>query len=169
MIIRELASGDSQLLPGLADLTTEAVAAGASIGFMAGCSHAAVLTFWQGRLAEVTRGELVVLVAIDGDLVAATVGLALATPPNQQHRADVTKMIVGRAWQRQGLATALLAAVEAEARRLGRTTLVLDTISHSVAARLYERCGWQRVGEIRDYALMPDGAMAPTSFYARYL
>ncbi len=166
MDIRRLAATDSALLPNLAALLAEAVAGGASIGFMAGCDVAEALAFWQARLADRC---VITLVALDAGQVAGTVGLALATPPNQLHRADVTKMIVGHAWQRQGLATALLAAVEAEARRLGRTTLVLDTISNSAAARLYERCGWERIGEIRDYALMPDGTMAPTTFYARYL
>ncbi len=169
MIIRALQGTDSPLLPALAGLLTDAVADGASIGFMVGCDAAEASAFWQGRLAAAARGELVTLVALADGALAGTVGLALATPPNQQHRADVTKMIVGRAWQRQGLAAALLAAVEAEARRRGRTTLVLDTISGSAAARLYERCGWERIGEIRDYALMPDGTMAPTTIYARYL
>lgn len=78
-------------------------------------------------------------------------------------------MIVGSSWQRRGLGAALLAAVEAEALALGRTTLVLDTISDSAAARLYARCGWNRIGEISDYALMPDGAMAPTTVYSKHL
>jgi predicted GNAT family acetyltransferase len=69
----------------------------------------------------------------------------------------------------QGVGAALLAAVEAEALTLGRTTLVLDTISGSTAARLYQRCGWQRIGEIAAYAMMPDGTMAPTTIYARHL
>lgn len=56
-----------------------------------------------------------------------------------------------------------------EARAFGRTTLVLDTISSSIAARLYERCGWHRIGEIAAYALMPDGATAPTTVFARHL
>jgi predicted GNAT family acetyltransferase len=77
--------------------------------------------------------------------------------------------MVGSAWQRQGLGAALIAAVEAEALAHGRTTLVLDTISNSAAARLYARCGWERIGEIRDYALMPDGAMAPTTVYSKHL
>ena len=114
-------------------------------------------------------GELIVLVADDDGRIAGTVTLVLAMPPNQPHRADISKMIVGRAWQRRGLGAALMAAVEAEAAGQGRTTLVLDTISGSAAARLYERCGWQLVGEIPDYALMPEGGLAPTSYYFKRL
>jgi hypothetical protein len=64
---------------------------------------------------------------------------------------------------------ALLAAVEREALAMARTTLVLDTITGSAAARLYERGGWERVGEIAAYALMPDGEMAGTTVYTKRL
>jgi hypothetical protein len=46
---------------------------------------------------------------------------------------------------------------------------VLDTISGSAAARLYERSGWEKVGDIPAYALMPDGEMAPTTVYTKRL
>ncbi len=161
--------GDQALLPDLAALLVEAVAGGASISFMASFGTDAALDFWHGRAAAVARGEAVLLVALAGTAVAGTVSLDLAMPPKQPHRADVAKMIVGTAWQRQGIGAALMAAVEAEAAARGRTTLVLDTISDSTAARLYERCGWQPIGEIARYALMPDGVMAPTTIYSKHL
>lgn len=166
MNIRRLQPDD---LPELAAILVEAVAHGASISFMAGFDTAAALAFWADKAAAMARGDLVVLVADDSGHVAGTVTLVLAMPPNQPHRADVSKMIVGRTWQRQGLGAALMAAVEAEAARHGRTTLVLDTISGSAAARLYHRCGWTLVGEIPDYALMPEGGLAPTSVYFKRL
>jgi GNAT superfamily N-acetyltransferase len=157
---------DAALLPGLAAIMAEAVAGGASIGFMAGFSTAEALAWWQTRLGD--PGWLI-MVALDAMGVAGTVSLLPATMPNQLHRADVAKMMVAQRCQRQGVGAALLTAVETLALAMGRTTLVLDTISGSTAARLYERGGWQRVGEIRDYALMPDGAMAPTTVYAKIL
>ena len=50
----------------------------------------------------------------------------------------------------------------------GRTLLVLDTASDE-AERLYERSGWQRVGTIPDFALMPDGARCATVVYYKRL
>ena len=47
--------------------------------------------------------------------------------------------------------------------------LVLDSVTDSDGARLYERSGWVRVGEIPDYALWPDGRLCPTTFYYRRL
>lgn len=157
------------LLGDLSALLIDAVTAGASIGFMADITTAEADAFWSARLAAAARGDCRLLLAFVGGQLAGTVSLLVDMPANQSHRADVSKMIVGRAFRKQGIGAALLASVEAEARALGRTTLVLDTISHSAAARLYERCGWQRIGEIAAYALLPDGAMAPTTIYARHL
>jgi ribosomal protein S18 acetylase RimI-like enzyme len=69
----------------------------------------------------------------------------------------------------QGLAAQLLQALEQRARELGKTTLVLDTVTGSAASRVYERLGWQRVGDIPGYALMPDGLMCSTTYYCRAL
>jgi hypothetical protein len=46
--------------------------------------------------------------------------------------------------------------------------LVLDTAS-STAERLYERLGWQRVGVVPDYALMPDGVLCATTFFYKHV
>jgi len=162
-------SRDSALLPEFAGLLIEAVSRGASIGFMAGLTPDAALAFWSERMDAVMRGHCVLLVALTDGRLAGTVSLMINTPPNQPHRADVSKMIVAQVFRQRGIGALLLSAIEAEARAIGRTTLVLDTISHSAAARLYERGGWQRIGEITDYALMPDGARAPTTVYARHL
>lgn len=160
---------DAGLLPDLAAMMVAAVAGGASIGFMAGFDSAQSLAWWQARAVAAAQGEVVILVALDADGVAGTVSLVPAAMPNQPHRADVAKMLVAPRCQRRGVGAALLAAVESHALALGRTTLVLDTISGSAAARLYERGGWERVGEIPAYALMPDGAMAPTTVYTKRL
>jgi len=45
---------------------------------------------------------------------------------------------------------------------------VLDTASDD-AERLYARHGWQRCGQIPDYALLPDGRLCATTIYYKYL
>ena len=47
--------------------------------------------------------------------------------------------------------------------------LVLDAVTGGDAARLYERLGWRRVGEIPGYALMPRGGLCATTVYYRNL
>jgi hypothetical protein len=49
------------------------------------------------------------------------------------------------------------------------TLLVLDAVTGGDAARLYERLGWQRVGVIPGYALLPRGGLCSTTVYYRNL
>jgi GNAT superfamily N-acetyltransferase len=78
-------------------------------------------------------------------------------------------MLVHRRARRRGLAQRLLSALEDEARREGKTVLVLDTVTGGDAERLYARGGWQRVGEIPNYALMPDGRPCATTYFHKQL
>ena len=109
------------------------------------------------------------IVAEDSDGVCGTVQLVLAQPDNQPHRADLAKMLVHRRARRSGLGAALLRAAESTARDCGKTVLVLDAVTSGDAARLYERMGWTRVGDIPRYALMPDGTFCSTTVYYRNL
>src|SRR5437762_12227053 len=84
------------------------------------------------------------------------------------HRADVSKMLVHRRARRQGIATALMKALEDAAREYGKTLLVLDT-ADATAEGVYERTGWTRVGTIPNYALMPDGGPCDTVVFYRDL
>jgi GNAT superfamily N-acetyltransferase len=163
------ADADPELIEALADVLIDCVEGGASIGFMLPLTRERALEFWRGALASAARGERVVLVAEEqaSGNVVGTAQLVLAMPDNQPHRADVAKMQVHRSARRRGLAAALLRALEDMARDAGKTLLVLDTLTGSDAARLYARLGWQRVGEIPGYALLPGGGepRATTLFY----
>jgi GNAT superfamily N-acetyltransferase len=77
-------------------------------------------------------------------------------------------MLVHRRARRLGAGAALLAAAEQAALAADRTLLVLDTASAD-AERLYERGGWQRVGTIPRYALLPDGPFCSTVLYYKDL
>jgi GNAT superfamily N-acetyltransferase len=102
--------------------------------------------------------EIVVLEAP----VADTVQLGLDTPPNQPHRADIKKTLVHRSARGRGIAAALMARVEEEARHNGRWLLVLDTVPGENGHRVYKRAGWTQSGLIPDYALFPDGRLCDT-------
>ena len=71
--------------------------------------------------------------------------------------------------RRQGIGRALLRAVEAEARRRGRTTLVLDTRRGDRAERLYAGVGWTLAGLIPNYARSADGRLDPSAVYYKLL
>ena len=83
--------------------------------------------------------------------------------------ADVAKMLVHRGARRRGVGALLLAALEGVARDEGRDLLVLDTVTGGDAERLYARAGWQSVGSVPRYALMPHGGDCATTFFYKQL
>ncbi|CAN7636103.1 GNAT family N-acetyltransferase [Trinickia sp. LjRoot230] len=169
--VRRLAPDEaSRYVEALADVLIDCVEGGASVSFMLPITRETAASFWRGVAQGVARNERVLLVAEDAEQrVVGTVQLITALPENQPHRADVAKMLVLRAARRRGIAQRLMAAVDEVAYVEGKTVLVLDTVTGGDAERLYQRAGWQRVGVVPDYALMPDGAFCATTFYYKHL
>jgi GNAT superfamily N-acetyltransferase len=149
----------------LADLLIEATAHGAGVSFLHPLSRAKAEAYWRESLADAARGRRIVLGARDGGRLVGTATLLLAMPENQPHRGEVQKVLVALSHRRHGLGARLMAEVESLAARRGKTLLVLDAVPGRDGARLYERTGWNRVGEIPDFALLPDGVPAPTTIY----
>ena len=159
---------DAQI-DGLADVLIDCVESGASVSFMHPLTRERAVAFWRRVADGVAAGERALLVAEDASGVCGTVGLVLDQPENQPHRADLAKMLVRRRARRRGLGAALMRAAEATARECGRTLLVLDAVTGGDAARLYERLGWVKVGDIPGYALMPLGDVCSTTVFYRNL
>ena len=156
-------------IEGLSDVLIDCVEGGASVSFMLPMSRAKADAFWRSTAASVARGERVVLAAEDAaGTIVGTAQLILAQPENQPHRGDLAKMLVHRRARRRGVGAALLVAAERSALSAGKTLLVLDTASDD-AERLYARQGWQRCGEIPNYALWPDGRPCATTFFYKFL
>jgi GNAT superfamily N-acetyltransferase len=166
---RRLHALDEAHIEGLADVLIDCVAGGASVSFMHPLPRSRAVAFWRQAAHGVAAGERALLVAEDTQGLCGTVQLALDLPENQPHRADLSKMLVHRRARRQGLGTALMRAAEATALECGKTLLVLDAVTGGDAARLYERLGWVRVGDIPGYALMPQGGLCSTTVYYRNL
>ena len=103
--------------------------------------------------------------AWDGETLAGTVTLLLDCPPNQPHRAEISKLMTRLSHRQRGAARALMQAAEALAIERGRTLLVLDTATDGGASGLYEGLGFSLAGEIPDYALKPHGGLTGSKFY----
>ncbi|WP_414641521.1 GNAT family N-acetyltransferase [Bradyrhizobium sp.] len=147
----------------LADVLVDCVKGGASVSFLSPFSHDQALAFFRKVEHSVGTGDTVLLAArLDGHIVG-TVQLGLDTPPNQPHRADIKKLLVHRSARGRGLAAALMAQIENEARRRGRWLLVLDTVPGESGHRVYLRAGWTQTGLVPDYALFPDGRLCDTA------
>jgi GNAT superfamily N-acetyltransferase len=167
--VRRLHALDEAQIEGLARVLIDCVEGGASVSFMHPLTRDRAVAFWR-RVAEgVASGERALLIAEDAEGLCGTVQLVLDQPENQPHRADLGKMLVHRRARRQGLGAALMRAAETTALECGKTLLVLDAVTDGDAARLYERLGWVRVGDIPGYALMPRGGLCSTTVFYRNL
>ena len=167
--LRRLHDVDDAQIDALAGVLIDCVEGGASVGFMHPLTRDRAVAFWRRVARGVAAGERALLVAEDAQGLCGTAQLVFDLPENQPHRADLAKMLVHRRARRQGLGAALVRAAEATARDCGRTLLVLDTVTGGDAERLYERLGWQRVGVIPGYALMPRGEPCDTTVFYRNL
>jgi ribosomal protein S18 acetylase RimI-like enzyme len=158
MPIEELrAESAPDALPALGHLLAACVAGGASVNFLQPFAEAEAEAWWRAKLLPgLARGERRLLVARIGGALVGTAMLDLATPPNQAHRADVSKVLVHPDARRRGVARALMLALEAVAAEEGRFLLTLDTVTGSAAEHLYRGLGYTLAGVIPDYALAAD-------------
>lgn len=166
--IRRLAPADvAAAATALAELFLDAVADGASIGFMAGVSREQAEAYWRDVAAQ--PAGRVVFVAEDAEGVAGTVILAPMREAFQPHRAEIVKLVVHRRARGRGVAAALMEAAEREARGSDRTHLTLMTRAGSAGDRLYRRMGWTLVGVIPQDSLAPGGALADAAIFRKQL
>lgn len=148
----------------LATLLIDAVHGGASVGFLAPLTMKRAMAYWQNVFANVGDDLALWVTEIEGEIVGA-IQLSLCSKENGRHRAEVQKLFVRQSHRGQHIATALMTAVETHARSIGRTLLVLDTEAGSQAEMVYQHLGWQKSGEIPQYAGLPDGRLIATAIY----
>ncbi|MEV5879913.1 GNAT family N-acetyltransferase [Streptomyces sp. NPDC052101] len=154
----------------LAELLTDTVDSGASVGFLAPLGHEEAVAWWRERAEATTAGRLAVWAALDdAGRAAGTVSLAHPDKPNSRHRAELVKLMVHRRMRGQGLGRRLLTTAEDAAAAAGITLLHLDTETGSPAEHLYRSAGWTEAGIIPDYAESPAGELRPTTLYYKRL
>ena len=136
---------------GLIALLQATVVGGAPLGFLHPVSDADADAYWDRVAASVDRRERIVIVAFEGDRLVGAVQVELAANQNARHRASVQKLAVVPELRGRGIGRALMRSAEDEARRAGRTLLVLDTREGGYAERFYEDLGWIRSGRIPDF------------------
>jgi GNAT superfamily N-acetyltransferase len=167
--VRRLEAIGERELAGLCDVLVACVEAGASVSFMWPMTRAKAESYWRDVGESLARGERALVVAEGGrGEILGTAQVIWASPENQPHRADLSKMLVHPSARRHGVGARVLRAAELAALDSGRTLLLLDTASPE-AERLYERGGWQRVGVIPKFALLPDGPFCRTVFFYKDL
>jgi acetyltransferase len=162
----EVAAHDRHLVAILVD----SVNGGASVGFLPPLPLAEAELYWRSVREAVHADRRVLLIARDeAGAVVGTGQLALEPRANGLHRAEVQKLMVLRAARRRGIGRALMLALEDEAWRSGRTTLVLDTREGDPSERLYRSLGWTLAGVVPQYARNGDGTLHASAFYFKLL
>jgi len=140
-------------LDALAEILHAVVHTGAGVSFVVPFSLDDARGFWVDRVLPSMRAQTrrVVVARLEARIVG-TAQIDLGTPPNQQHRAEVVKLLVHPSARRRGIARALMVELESIALLQGRTLLTLDTWTGGYAERLYQSLGYTTVGVIPRYA-----------------
>jgi ribosomal protein S18 acetylase RimI-like enzyme len=158
-------------LEDLCRVLIDSVEGGSAISFMAPLSKAEAESFWLNdvKTALVKRNKILLGAFLKNRLVG-TVQLVVGMPPNQQHRFEISKMVVHPNERRQGLGKALMNEALLIAKQMGKTLVTLDTRMGDVSESLYQSVGFQKAGVIPDFAFDPDGkSRHATTYMYRYL
>jgi len=158
-------------LPALTEILHASVQAGASVNFCLPFSRLEVEGFWQDTaFPALDAGGRTLWIAHHNGAPCGTVMLDTAMSPNQPHRGEVTKLLVHPTARSNGIARALMVALEAEARATGKSLLTLDTWSGSSAEALYRRLGYAKTGQVPNFFVHPsDGSLQPTTYFHKLL
>ncbi|MFN4237361.1 MAG: GNAT family N-acetyltransferase [Vogesella sp.] len=159
---------DNGQLDALSLLLQDVVHGGASVGFLAPLSRQDAMAYWQGVAGELGPLLHCWLAEHDGQLLG-TVQLSRCGKANGRHRGEIQKLMVHSRARGQGIARLLMQEAETAAWAAGCSTLVLDTDSESVAAKLYPKLGWVHAGDIPDFAASPDGRLHTTRYFYKLL
>ncbi len=170
--IRELdATALEDHLDDLCRIIIDSVSDGAAISFMSPLTKSEALDFWMNDVKpSVASGDRHLFGAFVENKLLGTVQLIVAMPPNQPHRAEVSKMVVHPDGRRLGLGKALMKAAFDVAKQAEKKLITLDTRTGDVSEHLYRGVGFEQAGVIPDFAFDPDGrARHATTYMYRYL
>jgi GNAT superfamily N-acetyltransferase len=156
-------------VPALGHLLHHCVEAGAPVGFVWPFSATDARRYFEDLIPAVNAGQRIVMVAMDGGDIVGAMQLDLDMPPSQFHRAAGRKLLVHTRMRHQGLGTALMYAMENEARKAGRTVIDFVALAGGAPERLYLSIGYKIAGVIPDCDHLPDGTLCSASVLYKHL
>ncbi|WP_410017160.1 GNAT family N-acetyltransferase [Pseudomonas sp. 5P_3.1_Bac2] len=168
-LIRVAAEHFSQYRAGFHALLSDAIASGASLGFLANFSQREADEYFEQVQDGLNSASHCLWLVLEQGQVVASIQLVLCLKANGLNRAEIQKLMVLRSARRQGLAAQLMAAVEAHAHSIKRGLLYLDTEAGSAAELFYQQQGYQCIGGLPDYACGPDGQYRANAIYYKTL
>jgi len=152
------------VLPALVDLFVEAVNGDTGLGYVAPIARGVSLQYWLSIGHELDAGTRILLVASIDNRIVGSGQIAFPTMPNARHRGELQKLFVDRSLRGQGIGRALVTALHDEARRRGRSLILLSARRGESGERLYRSMGYEEVGVVPGYSLAAGGTRADTVF-----
>lgn len=159
----------TRALDELADLLHHCVAAGAPVGFLWPFSPADARTYFADLVPAVDAGKRIVIVAKTEGRIVGAMQLDLDMPLSQPHRAAGRKLLVHENVRKRGVGTALMLAMEGEARKAGRTLVDFVALAGGGPEKLYVSIGYTVAGVIPDCDHLPDGTLCSASVLYKHL
>lgn len=163
--VRRVESLRKNELSDLVDVLVACVDEGSSLGFHAPLAPETARAWWT----RFPRDGVLLLVAERDGRIVGTVQMHAGESANGAHRGEVAKLLVHPDQRRQGIARALLTALEAEARAAGKTLLHLDTREGDPSNALYAALGYRDAGRIPNWTRDAAGNLSATVFWYKLL
>ncbi len=159
-------------IDGLVALLRDAVAHGASVGFIHGLTSTDAREYWTKVLADFAAGSRMIWIAKDSadGSVVGSVQLVFENRRNGRHRAEVQKLLVLKSCRRHRIGARLMEILENAALQRQISLLFLDTSEgHGGARDFYDALGYSYAGGIPGYAIDPDGKPSKNAIFYKNL
>ncbi|KAL1841982.1 hypothetical protein VTJ49DRAFT_6225 [Mycothermus thermophilus] len=169
--------------------------------FLPPLTNEKLLPWWRERIAEANRGTRIIVLllappseatptppATPGNGISITNSAATAKKPlgtdlrglamlklseseTGSFRGRIDTVLVDRRHRRQGGARALVAALEYEAAKRGRSLLLVNAETDSVAETVFKKLGYVEIGKVPHFSrALPTGKKkGETFFYKEFL
>ncbi|KAM7203512.1 acetyltransferase [Rhypophila sp. PSN 637] len=168
------------LTPYFAALHASCITQDRMIGpFLPPLTNEKLLPWWKERIAEANHGTRVIVLLLPemapgakpmGTDLRGLAMLKLSEAETGSFRGHIDSVLVNQKFRRQGGAKLLVDALEYEAAKRGRTLLLADTETGSVAEAAFKRFGYTEVGKIPQFSrVLPNGTRGETFFYKNLL
>ncbi|KAL2158922.1 hypothetical protein VTH06DRAFT_2952 [Thermothelomyces fergusii] len=168
------------LIPYIAALHASCITLDHMVGpFLPPLTNEKLLPWWKERIAEAAAGvRVIVLLLPEATLGKKPLGtdlrglamLELAQSETGSFRGRIDAVLVDRRHRRQGGAKALVAALEYEAAKRGRSVLLVDTETDSVAELVFKKLGYIEIGKVPHFSrALSNGKKGGTFFYKEFL
>ncbi|KAK3324688.1 hypothetical protein B0T19DRAFT_236298 [Cercophora scortea] len=164
------------LIPYIAALHASCISVDHMIGpFLPPLTNEKLLPWWKERILEANQGTRVIVLLLPetapgvkptGPDLRGLAMLKLSETETGSFRGQIDAVLVNQKHRRQGGAKALVDALEYEAARRGRTLLLVDCETDSVAETAFIRFGYVEIGKVPHFSrVLPNGKKGETFFY----